>query len=165
VEVTPSPVDFEEWYPRERPKLYASLLVFSGSRELAADAADEALARALQHWRRVRAMESPEGWTYQVAINIVRRTAQRRRLEARLLPWLITRAVAPAPAGEVWDLVRSLPDRQRMAVALRYLADLTEPDIATIMGVSRGTVASTLADARRSLADLLVEPDAAESPS
>ena len=49
--------------------------------------------------------------------------------------------------------MRSLPDRQRMAVVLRYLADLTEPDIATIMGVSRGTVASTLADARRSLAD------------
>ena len=97
--MVPSPVDFEEWYPGERPKLYASLLVFSGSRELAADAADEALARALQHWRRVRAMDSPEGWTYQVAINVVRRTAQRRRLEARLLPWLITRAGCACTCG------------------------------------------------------------------
>jgi DNA-directed RNA polymerase specialized sigma24 family protein len=165
VEVVPSLVDFEEWYPKERPKLYASLLVFSGSRELASDAADEALARALQHWRRVRAMDSPEGWTYRVAINIVRRTTQRRRFEARLLPRLVTNAVAPAPPGEVWDLVRSLPDRQRMAVVLRYLADLTEPDIGTIMGVSRGTVASTLADARHSLSDLLVESDTAEKPS
>jgi RNA polymerase sigma-70 factor (ECF subfamily) len=52
-----------------------------------------------------------------------------------------------------------------MAVVLRYLADLTEPDIAIIMGVSRGTVASTLADARHSLAELLVESDTAEKPS
>jgi RNA polymerase sigma-70 factor (ECF subfamily) len=43
-----------------------------------------------------------------------------------------------------------------MAVALRYLADLPEAEIATVMGVSRGTVASTLSSARRHLARLLV---------
>jgi RNA polymerase sigma-70 factor (ECF subfamily) len=165
VEVVPSLLDFEEWYPRERPRLYASLLVFTGSAHLAADAADEALARALLHWRRVRAMDSPEGWTYRVAINVARRTLQRRRREMRLLPSVITTQVTPAPAGEVWDLVRSLPDRQRMAVVLRYLADLTEPEIATIMDVSRGTVATTLVDARHALAAVLVEPDVAEKQS
>ncbi len=160
-----SPFDFEEWYPRERRKLYAAVLVFTGSAQLATDAADEALARAFLHWRRVREMESPEAWTYRVAINVARRTAQRRQREMRLLPWLVRREATPAPAGEIWDLVRTLPDRQRIAIVLRYLADLTEPDIATIMGVSRGTIASTLADARHALAAILVEPDTAEAPS
>jgi RNA polymerase sigma-70 factor (ECF subfamily) len=50
-------------------------------------------------------------------------------------------------------------------VVLRYLADLTETDIATVMGVTRGTVASTLADARGALAAVLTEPEAAEEPS
>ena len=60
-----------------------------------------------------------------------------------------------APAGEVWDLVRSLPQRQRTAVVLRYVGDLREEDVAAVMGVTRGTVAATLARARRSLANLL----------
>lgn len=157
--------DFEHWYVGEHARLFASLLVLSGDRELAAEATDEALSRALQHWERVREMDSPGGWTYQVALNVVRRTARRRTLERRVLRRLSSHADAPAPAGEVWDVVRALPERQRMAVVLRYVADLAENDIATAMGVTRGTVASTLADARRALAGLLAEPDVAEEPS
>ena len=43
-------------------------------------------------------------------------------------------------------------------MVLRYVADLTEPQIAQAMGVSRSTVSSTLADASRALASQLVEP-------
>ena len=157
--------EFEDWYADGHARLYSSVLVFTGDPHLASDAADEAFARALQHWDRVREMESPEGWTYRVAVNVVRRTLRRQRRERGLLHRSSAHRVAPAPAGEVWDLVRALPERQRMAVVLRYLADLTEPDIATIMGVTRGTVASTLADARRALAHVLSEPDVAEEQS
>jgi len=45
---------------------------------------------------------------------------------------------------------------------LRYVADLSEREIADVMGVTRGTVASTLSDARRSLADVLTEPEIGE---
>ncbi len=157
--------DFEPWYAREHARLFASLLVLSGDRDLAADAADEALSRALQHWDRVCEMDSPEGWTYRVAVNVVRRVARRRALERRVLWRLASRQAMPTPGGEVWDLVRSLPTRQRTAVVLRYLADLPESEIATVMGVTRGTVASTLADARHSLAEILAEPDVAEEPT
>jgi DNA-directed RNA polymerase specialized sigma24 family protein len=51
-----------------------------------------------------------------------------------------------------------LPDRQRKAIVLRFVADLAEADIAVAMGATRGTVASTLAAARRRLAELLREP-------
>jgi RNA polymerase sigma factor (sigma-70 family) len=157
--------DFGRWYAGEHARLFASLLVLSGDRDLAAEATDEALSRALQHWDRVCRMGSPEGWAYQVGVNVVRRVVRRRAHERRLLRHLAPRPAEAAPAGEVWDVVRALPERQRLAVVLRYVADLAEPDIATAMGVSRGTVASTLAAARRSLAGLLAEPDVAEEPS
>jgi RNA polymerase sigma factor (sigma-70 family) len=156
--------DFAHWYAAEHKRLFSSLLVLSGDRELAGEATDEAMSRALQHWDRVAKMGSPEGWTYQVAVNVVRRIARRRSLERRLLRRLAPNSVAAAPAGEVWDVVRGLPERQRTAVVLRYVADLAEDDIATAMGITRGTVASTLAAARRSLAGLLTEA-VAEEPS
>jgi RNA polymerase sigma-70 factor (ECF subfamily) len=156
---------FEVWYSDEHPRLFAALLVLTGDRDMAADATDEALSRALQHWARVGEMESPEGWTYRVAVNVIRRGARRRALERRLLSRLVSRPATREPAGEVWDLVRSLSPRQQQAVVLRYIADLAEPEIAQVMGVTRGTVASTLAQARRALSDALRELDVAEEPS
>jgi len=151
--------DFGTWYAGEHPRLYASMLVIAGNQELAAEATDEAFSRALERWPRVGGMESPAGWTYRVAVNVLRRTQRRRSFEQRLLPRLVNRDVVRAPEGEVWDAVRALTPRQRLAVALRYVADLTERDIAEAMGVTRGTVASTLADARRALAGALAEPE------
>ena len=98
------PRDFEHWYLGEHGRLFAALLVLSGDHDLAEEAADEALSRALQHWDRVSAMDSPGGWTYAVAVNVVRRVARRRALERRLLRRLVPAQIAPAPAGEVWDL-------------------------------------------------------------
>lgn len=159
--------DFERWYAGEHARLFASLLVLSGDRDIAAEATDEALSRALQHWDRVCDMDSPEGWTYRVAVNVVRRLGRRRALERRAVQRLGSqpKPASIAPDGEVWDLVRALSERQRMAVVLRYVADLAERDIAAVMGVTRGTVASTLADARRVLAGILNQPDVAEEPS
>jgi hypothetical protein len=118
------PLDFEEWYVGEHVRLYAALLVVTGDPHLAEDATDEALARTLHHWKRVREMDSPGGWTYRVAVNIVRRTARRRAIERRLLPRLAADPVVPAPAGEVWDLVRSLTKRQRMALRVHAARSL-----------------------------------------
>ena len=110
-------------------------------------------------------MTSPEGWTYRVALNVVRSLARRRLLERRLLPRLVNRTTIPAPAGEVWALVRDLPRRQRVAVVLRYVGDFDEQDIALVMGVTRGTVASTLSAARHNLGIALTVPDTAEERS
>jgi len=52
-----------------------------------------------------------------------------------------------------------LPERQRLAVVPRYVSDLTEHQIAEVMGVRRGIVASTLAVARARLAEALCDDD------
>lgn len=59
---------------------------------------------------------------------------------------------------ELWAAVRALPGRQRRAVGLRYLADLTEPRIAEVMDIAPGTVAATLHAARKTLAERLGDP-------
>lgn len=149
------PADFAAWYRSEHPSLVAALCAVTRETDAARDATDEAFARCLLHWDRVRAMASPAGWTYRAALNELRRTLRRRSLERRLTSRLPARDPAPAPHyEEVWDLLSSLSSRQRTAVVLRYVADLPEADIAVAMGVRRGTVASTLFDAHRRLAAL-----------
>ena len=98
-------------------------------------------------------MASPDGWVFQVAFNLVRRRGRRRALEQTVLRRSAagTAGVVAGPAGEAWDAVRHLSPRQRQVVVLRYVADLPEADIADVLGISRGTVSSTLADAKAAL--------------
>jgi DNA-directed RNA polymerase specialized sigma24 family protein len=160
-------VDFATWYRREHPRLASTLVIVAGDAGLAADAADEAFARAYERWGRVGLMASPGGWTYRTALNVLRRRRRRERLEATLLR---RHPTGPRSGGllappsdwspEVWDALRSLPRRERTAVALRYVADLSTDQIAEAMGVAPGTVGSTLHAARRHLAAALGdEPD------
>lgn len=100
-------------------------------------------------------MESPAGWTFRVALNALRRHQRRAALERRLLARRPPIAEVPAPAGEAWDVVRDLPTRQRTAVVLRYVVDLTQEEIAVAMGITRSTVSSLLADAHTNLAELI----------
>jgi RNA polymerase sigma-70 factor (ECF subfamily) len=55
----------------------------------------------------------------------------------------------------LWAAVAQLAPRARTAVALRYIADLSEVEVAEAMGISSGTVAATLNKARTRLGELL----------
>jgi RNA polymerase sigma factor (sigma-70 family) len=59
---------------------------------------------------------------------------------------------------DLWSAVRDLSERQRTVVALRYVVDLKERDIAEVLGISRSTVSTTLRDAHTRLANVL-SPD------
>ncbi len=144
---------FEAWYLREHPKVVAALTWVAGDPDAAADATDEAFARAYASWRKVESMASPGGWVYRVALNVVRRRMRRASLEQRTVQ--PPAAVAEVVDHEIWSVVQQLPERQRVAVVLRYLLDLPEKEVAIAMGVSRGTVASALAAARVRLASWL----------
>jgi RNA polymerase sigma-70 factor (ECF subfamily) len=145
------PLAFEPWYRQVHPRLITLLAATAGERDLACDAADEAFARAFERWEHVSRMASPTGWTYRVALNVLRRRARRRDWERRLIR-RPPRDNVPGPSGELWMLVTDLPIRQRTAVLLRHVAQLTEQEIADVMGVARGTVSSTLRAAYRRLA-------------
>ena len=97
----------------------------------------------------------PDGWLFTVAFNIAKRRHRRRDPRARLMRRHGGPSAVDGPAGELWLIVADLPPRQRHAVILRHVADLTETQIADVMGIARGTVSATLRTAYRSLrADL-----------
>jgi DNA-directed RNA polymerase specialized sigma24 family protein len=157
--------DFATWYSTAHPKVVTSLMLVTGDLHAAQEAADEAFARAYDRWSRVSNMDSPTGWTYRVAHNVLRRKWHRAALERTLLLRRPAPTTIPAPAGETWEAVRRLPERQRAAVVLHYVADLTEVEVAATMGISRSTVSSSLTAAKRRLGRMLADdpPSAKEA--
>jgi RNA polymerase sigma-70 factor (ECF subfamily) len=145
-----SAIAFEDWYRDAHARLVTLLTLAVGDRDTGREAADEALVRAYERWDRVSTMASPSAWTYRVGLNVARRKARRRALEARLFHRTRVPDV-PGPTGELWLLVAVLPTRQREAVLLRHVAQFTELEIAAAMGIERGTVSSTLRTAYRQL--------------
>ena len=143
---------FDGWYRSEHPRLLALLTVAAGDADVGRDITSEAFVRALERWDRVEAMDSPAAWTYRVGVNLLRRRLRRAAFERRLLPDRPVPAAPPAVESDLWGAVRALPVRQRTAVALRYVCDLPQDEIAAVMQVATGTVSATLTAARRRLA-------------
>jgi RNA polymerase sigma-70 factor (ECF subfamily) len=149
--------EFVAWYRAESGRVRTVLAGVCGDAALAEEATAEAFAKAFAGWPAVRAKDSPTAWVYRVALNEVRSRLRRRRHERH---YLARQALAPVPPPQeprtdLWDALRELSPRARTAVVLRYVADLTEPQVAAAMGLSTGTVASLLSRSRRRLAELL----------
>lgn len=152
---------FESWYRREHPLVLSAMTVVSRNVDVAAEATDEAFARACERWSRVARMDKPGGWVHRTAMNSLKRRLRRRRLEMRILRRDMFESEVPPPdwSAELWDALGRLPARERAAVALRYVAGLTNVEVADAMGIAAGTVGATLHSARRKLASALGEPE------
>jgi RNA polymerase sigma factor (sigma-70 family) len=117
-----------------------------GDRGDAEDAAVEALARAHLRWGRLRDDPHREAWVLRVAINVAIDQQRQDRRRLRRHERLTNAVVVPAFDGgtvDRLDLARALhdlPARQREAVALRYLADMSECEVAAAMGVTVGSI-------------------------
>jgi RNA polymerase sigma-70 factor (sigma-E family) len=127
-----------------------------GDRGDAEDVAQETLARAAVRWSRLQ--DRPEGWVTRVASNLAIDRYRRRKRPVTPLTGPV--GIVDPYLGERGDLVhalRRLPRRQREAVVLRYLADLSEVQVALEMGCSVGAVKSHgargLSSLRRHLSD------------
>jgi RNA polymerase sigma-70 factor, ECF subfamily len=154
---------FEYWFQREYSRVLGSLILATGNRDVAEEATAEAFARAYEKWERVGAMASPVGWIYTVALNVARRKFKRQTMERLLLRKFHSSSEVPAETGfELWDLVRTLPPRERTAIVLRYVGDLQEAEVAKAMGISPGGVSKTLNVARSHLGIALREQEGAE---
>ena len=113
---------------------------------MALELTQEALARACARWDRVGRLDSPSAWTYRVAINLANSQFRRARYERLARGRAALRlSVEPVPADTIIDqdvrrAVAALPRRQRQAVVLRYLLDLSVDDTAVRMRCATGTV-------------------------
>jgi RNA polymerase sigma-70 factor, ECF subfamily len=162
--------DFDGWYADVRPAMSAALVAWCGDPSVAAEALDEAFVRAIERWDRVRAMDAPAGWLWRTATNVARRRMRRQGLEGRAFRRHSSGRAedAAGPTGDDVDLRRALmtlTERQRTAVVLHYIADLSVREVGLLMGIAEGTVGATLHQARSLLAAQLTPTDAtATSP-
>jgi RNA polymerase sigma factor (sigma-70 family) len=140
--------DFASFYKTEFPKVFRAASLLAGDAEVGRDATQEAFARALARWRRRRSHPWAGGWVTTTALNLVRRTLRRG---PDLQP---PTAAADAHVEDIVDLHRAiaaLPLRQREAVVLRYVLDLSIDEVARRMGCAEGTARVHLTRARRAL--------------
>jgi RNA polymerase sigma-70 factor (ECF subfamily) len=149
--------EFTAWYARDFARVRATVALAVGDAGLAEEATAEAFARALARWPAVSRMASPYAWVQAVALNEVRSRFRRLRLERRYLARQRAGHTPPPPEPDpaLWAAVARLAPRARTAVALRYIADLSEQEVADAMGITRGTAAATLHKARKRLGELL----------
>jgi len=124
------------------------------------EAVHDAFVRALRHRRGFGGRGSLEGWLWRIVVNEARRRrAHEQQIQQR--PAMVDDALAAAngyrEAGAVAALVAALPERQRLALFLRYYADLDYQAIAETLGVKPGTVAAMLHAAHAALRRDLLE--------
>jgi RNA polymerase sigma-70 factor (ECF subfamily) len=109
----------------------------------AKDLAQEALTRACRHWGTLAAMDYPGVWLHRVAVNLARshnRREEGRRRAVVALTEAQSTLVDPTMEMALRDAVRNLPERERVAVILRFFADLSVRDTAAVMDTSESTV-------------------------
>jgi RNA polymerase sigma-70 factor (sigma-E family) len=135
--------EFEADFDQMLGRAYRHALRLVGNRALAEDLAAEALARTYARWRRVRSLDYRDAWILRVVTNLAIDSYAKRQVpldDATPLE-LEDAAVLRVTLAQA---LRALPARQRDAVVLRYLVDMSEADTAEALGVAPGTVKSHL---------------------
>jgi RNA polymerase sigma factor (sigma-70 family) len=151
---------FDEAFPELFDSGYRAAFRLLGSREDAAECAQEACARAFASWRKLSRAGDVRPWVVRVSSNL----ALDRWRRAQRIPLRVTPTDVNAFIPDRVDLHRALgglSDRQREVVILRYLADLPEVTVAEALGCSISTVKT---HAARGLAALRTVLEIEEEP-
>lgn len=155
---------FEEFAQARLPALLRYAALLSGDRELARDIVQEVLTRALVRWRRIAGLDEPYAYVRTMVTNEYLSLRRRRRVQTVALTYeALDGPKAPIQADqasrlgerdELWRQLATLPRRQRAVIVLRYYEDLSDQQIADILGCRPGTVRGYAA---RALATLRVD--------
>jgi RNA polymerase sigma-70 factor (sigma-E family) len=149
-------MDFESWLIVREPALQRLALLLTNDEHAAQDLVQTSLAKLYLAWDRLDDRDRLDAYARRILLN-EHRTAWRR-------PWRRREVVTDDPPDRgrpaieydgsreaVWRFVASLPPRQRAVIVLRYYEELSEREIAGVLGISLGTVKS---QASRALASL-----------
>jgi RNA polymerase sigma-70 factor, ECF subfamily len=148
---------FGRWYDEQWPTFVATARRHTGDGALAEDIASEALLRSWQRWQVTGAPDRPAAY---VATTIRNLAASHFRRAARDRDRIEQLAEPPTASPEATVLDREilrgllplLPTRERTAVVLHYLVDMSSVELAHRLAVPPVTVRSRLHRARRRLA-------------
>ena len=148
--------DFVDFVAARWTPLYRLAYLLTASPTAAEDLLQTTLEKAYVSWSRISRMEFPEAYVRRMLANAL--VSSRRRAWLREVP----SDAMPEAAGDaidvgvldrslLWPLVSALPARQRAVIVLRYYEDLTEAQIADVLGCAPGTVKSQTSAAMKAL--------------
>jgi RNA polymerase sigma factor (sigma-70 family) len=132
---------FERVVALHGPAVLRFCVVRAGSAH-AEDVFQETMIAALRAYEQVRDADAVRSWLFAIAARKAVDGHRARVREPVPAGDAVEAALAPLPADaarpddELWGRVRALPEKQRQAVTLRYLGDLTHREIATVMETS-----------------------------
>jgi RNA polymerase sigma-70 factor (sigma-E family) len=152
---------FREYVTARSRSLLRSAYLLTGNRADAEDLVQAALAKTYLAWDRIEDRNAIDGYVRRAMVNTHISWWRRRRLEEYPTDELPDRAVVDHSGNsDLADTLRRavdrLPQRMRAAVMLRYFEDMTEAEVAEILGVSLGTVKSTVS---RAVAKLRIDAE------
>ncbi len=155
---------------RLTPRVYAQAFRMVGRQDVAEDIAQDALMRLWNiapDWDRHRAKVTT--WIYRVTANLcIDYLRKQRFVGSDELPDVAD--TRPSVADQMHQSVRhdalqsalmDLPERQRQAVVLRHLEELSNPEIAQVMDLTVEAVESLVARGKRKLTEILSPKKAA----
>lgn len=138
---------FEQLYQSSYAPLVRLAYALTGSREVAEDLVQDSFVRLHHHFHRI---DAPDRYVKAMVVNACRSHFRRagRERDKRPLLYLVNDSEAASSSGahqgELHDVLMRLPYRQRAAIVLRYYADLSEVEIAEVLGCRPGTVGSLI---------------------
>ncbi|HYZ56120.1 MAG TPA: SigE family RNA polymerase sigma factor [Streptosporangiaceae bacterium] len=153
---------FREYVTARGPALLRTATLLTGNQADAEDLLQATLAKTYQAWGRIHDYAALDAYVRRAMVNTqISWWRQRRRVEEYPTDDIPDQAVADhAVVAALQDTVRRavdrLPRRMRAAVVLRYYEDMSEPEIADALGVSLGTVKSTVS---RAVAKLRIDAE------
>lgn len=137
---------FADLYASQYAPLVRLAFVLTGEKEAAEDIVQDCFVRLHRHFHR---LESPDRYLRQAVVNACRSHFRRlgRERDRRPMLYLLEGAQQAAGGlnqGELHDVLVRLPYRQRAAIVLRFYGDLSETEIARLLGCRPGTVGSLI---------------------
>lgn len=152
---------FHDYVTARSRSLLRTAYLLTGNRADAEDLVQAALAKTYLAWDRIEDRSALDGYVRRAMVNTHISWWRRRRLEEYPTDEIPDQAVADQTgSSDLADTLRRavdrLPQRMRAAVVLRYFEDMTEAEVAAALGVSLGTVKSTVS---RAVAKLRIDAE------
>jgi RNA polymerase sigma-70 factor (sigma-E family) len=139
--------DFAAYMAARQPSLLRTAYLLTGDRHTAEDLVQVAFAKLYLSWDKVQRRELVDGYVRRILVNehtsLWRRAFKRREVVSEAVPETLSNdRTDDGESAALWAFVQTLPRRQRAVIVLRYYEDLTEAEIADVLGISVGTVKS-----------------------
>ena len=159
-------------FNKHQHEIFAYLVRMLRDPELAADLTQDAFVKAYKNYDTLEKDENARAWLYQIAHRVALDHIRRQKI-VRFFPWTgESRGAVPSAehlvmdahlSGDLQRALERMPERQRAALLLAELHDLTGLELAAALGVSHVAARALLTRARESLRQALAAERATEA--